>query len=61
MDGDRTEVVVVDVKIPFGSMVILLVKWAIAAIPAAVVLIILGWLVAFAMNLLPHWGGHGMI
>lgn len=61
MSNDRTEVVVVDVKIPFGSMVILLVKWAIAAIPAAVVLVILGWLVAFALNLLPHWGGRGMI
>lgn len=33
-------VCVVDVKIPFGSMVVLLVKWAIAAIPAAVILVV---------------------
>jgi hypothetical protein len=62
MSDGRTEVVVVDVKIPFGSMVVLLVKWAVAAIPAAVILVVLGWLLAFAMNLLPHWGGgRGMI
>jgi hypothetical protein len=62
MSNGRTEVVVVDIKIPFGSMVVLLVKWAIAAIPAAVILVALGWLLSFAMNLLPHWGGgRGMI
>jgi hypothetical protein len=62
MSNDRTEVVVVDVKIPFGSMVVLLVKWAIAAIPAAVILIILGWVLVFALHLLPNWGGgRGMI
>ncbi len=62
MSNGRTEVVVVDVKIPFGSMVILLVKWAIAAIPAAIILGVLFWAISFALNLLPHWGaGHGMI
>jgi hypothetical protein len=61
MDNGRTEVVVVDVKIPFGSMVVLLVKWAVAAIPAAIILIVLGWLVSFALGLLPHWGVRGTI
>jgi len=36
--SETREVVVVDVKIPFWSMVVLLVKWAIAAIPAMVIL-----------------------
>ena len=38
----RQEVVLTDVHIPFGSMVMLLVKFAIAAIPAAVILGVLG-------------------
>ena len=62
MSNGTTEVVVVDVKIPFGSMVVLLVKWAIAAIPAAVILGALFWLLSVALNLLPHWGvGRGMV
>jgi len=35
-------VVVVDVKMPFTSMVGFMVKWAIAAIPAIIILILLG-------------------
>jgi len=42
----RQEVVVVDIKIPFGSMIILMVKWAIASIPAFLILVFLGVLVA---------------
>ena len=30
----RQEVVVTDINMPFGSMVVFMVKWAIAAIPA---------------------------
>jgi len=41
---ERKEVVVVDVRIPFVSMVVLLVKWAIAAIPALVILALLSML-----------------
>jgi hypothetical protein len=59
MSNDRAEVVVVDVKIPFGSMVVLLVKWAVAAIPAAIILMLLAWAVFFALGLLPPWGGSG--
>lgn len=39
------EVVVTDIKMPFGSMVTFMIKWAIAAIPAFIILTILGWLV----------------
>jgi hypothetical protein len=42
-----TRVVVVDVNLPFGSMVTLLVKWALASIPA---LLVLG-LVALAVSM----------
>lgn len=38
----RQEVVVVDVKTPFLSMVTLMVKWAIAAVPAIFILVFIG-------------------
>lgn len=36
------KVVVTDIQMPFGSMVVFMVKWALAAVPAAVILIIIG-------------------
>lgn len=36
-------VVVTDVQIPFTSMVVLLVKWALAAIPALIILGVIGF------------------
>ena len=38
MNDENKRVVVVDVKIPFVSMVTLLVKWALASIPALIIL-----------------------
>ena len=40
----QQEVVVVDVSVPFGSMVVFMVKWAIASIPAFLILLVLGML-----------------
>ncbi|GMV75142.1 MAG: hypothetical protein AMXMBFR78_20920 [Rubrivivax sp.] len=34
----ESKVVVVDVKMPFWSMVVFMIKWAVAAIPAMVIL-----------------------
>jgi hypothetical protein len=42
---NSNEVVVVDVKMPFWSMVTFMVKWAIACIPALIILIIVGMFV----------------
>lgn len=36
-------VVVVDIEMPFGSMVRFMVKWVLATIPAAIILAILAW------------------
>jgi len=36
---------IVDVTMPFGSMVVFMVKWAIAAIPAIIILAIIGTIV----------------
>lgn len=45
-------VVITDVRIPFTSMVVLMVKWAVASVPA---LIILGFAVAIVVGLLLAW------
>jgi hypothetical protein len=46
---DKIRVTVVDVKMPFGSMVLFMVKWAVASIPALTILLLLG---IFALGLL---------
>jgi hypothetical protein len=38
MSENHAKVVVTDIRIPFGSMVVLMVKWAIATLPALVIL-----------------------
>jgi len=38
MDNRKQEVTVVDIKLPFMSMVIFMVKFAIASIPAMIIL-----------------------
>jgi hypothetical protein len=58
--NDEARVIVVDVKIHFWSMVILMVKWAIAAIPAVIILFALAWAASFVLGVLPfHWFGSG--
>ncbi len=47
MDNNKTvNVVVTDIQMPFMSMVVFMVKWVIAAIPAMIILTILGGIVA---------------
>jgi len=42
MADENSKVVVTDIKIPFKSMVVLMVKWAVATIPALIILIVIG-------------------
>jgi hypothetical protein len=58
MSDDRREVVVTDIEIPFLSMVILMVKWAIAAIPALFILFVIGGLLSMALGLIFGAGWH---
>jgi hypothetical protein len=37
-------VVVTDIQVPFGSMVVLILKWMFAAIPALLVFMIIGFM-----------------
>lgn len=48
--NDETKVTIVDVKIPFISMVMLLVKTAIASIPALIILAVLGAIVVAVLG-----------
>jgi len=53
---DEQRVVVVDVKMRFSSMVVFLVKLAIASIPAAFILFLLGLVLAAVFSSM--FGGH---
>jgi hypothetical protein len=55
--GENRNVVVTDIKMPFGSMVIFLVKLALASIPA--LLIIYAVMFAFVLILALLFGGMG--
>ena len=41
MDSDVSKVEVIDIKMPFMSMVVFMIKWVIASIPAIIILWIL--------------------
>jgi len=61
MPNNIQEIVVTDIKIPFLSMVVLLVKWALAAIPAMIILIIIGMLLSMVVGAMfgGMFGWHG--
>lgn len=67
MTDSSNEVVVTDIRIPFWSMVVLLVKWALAAIPAVVILIVIAGLTSAVLGALLggafnwHWGTGRMM
>jgi hypothetical protein len=54
MDPNAERVVVTDVKMPFWSMVVFMVKWAIASIPAFFILAIIWFLVAALFSGIGH-------
>ena len=51
MAENTREIVVTDIKIPFWSMVVLMVKWALAAIPAVIILIVVGAIISMALGM----------
>ena len=61
MADNTQQIVVTDIKIPFWSMVVLLVKWALAAIPAMIILIIIGMLLSMVVGAMfgGMFGWHG--
>ena len=59
MSNGRDEVVVVDIKIPFWSMVVLMVKWTLAAIPAIVILFAIAAVISAVFGGVFHWNVMG--
>ncbi len=63
MADGKHEVVVTDIHVHFWSMVMLLVKWAIAAIPAVIILYAIAVAVSMALHAVPgpwwHWWPWG--
>lgn len=58
MANQNNEVTVVDIRMPFLSMVVFMVKWAIASIPAIIILAVLGMLLVGVFGGVMH-GGMG--
>ena len=52
MDEESQHVVVEDIRMDFWSMVTFMVKWAIASIPAALILLTIATLFLFLINAL---------
>ena len=58
MNETNTQVTIVDIKMPFWSLVVFMVKAAIAAIPAIIILTVLGAIVTTLFAAI--FGGIGM-
>jgi len=60
MSDEKKDVIVVDVRMPFWSIVALMIKFAIAAIPSLIILIVIGSLLMGALGALFgssfYWG-----
>jgi hypothetical protein len=59
---DEQKVVVTDIHMPFWSMVVFMVKWVFASIPAMIIFsVVMGFIMA-VMSLVfgSMWGFHGM-
>ena len=54
-----SHVIVTDIRMPFWSMVIFMIKWAIAAIPAFIILAVLGGVAAALLSGLGMMIGMG--
>jgi hypothetical protein len=55
---EPARVQIVDIKMPLSSMVVFMVKWAIAAIPAVLILFVVSAVFAGFLGGLGHGFGH---
>ena len=52
MSAEFNNIVVTDIKMPFGSMVVFMVKWAVATIPAIIILTVIGSITFGILNMI---------
>lgn len=53
--NDETQVVITDIRMPFGSMVTFMVKLAIAAIPVAIFLVSIPLIIWMLIEITGQW------
>ena len=53
LQHEKQEVVVTDIRMSFGSMVMFMIKWAIAAIPAFLILSIVVGIIVSVLAVIP--------
>jgi hypothetical protein len=61
-DEPRTRVTLTDIDVPFGRLVFFFVKAALAAIPAALIVMVILMFVGFLLSAIfggGHWGMRG--
>jgi len=51
MNEPASQVIVNDISMPFNSMVVFMIKWAIAAIPAMIILYLIGMSILFLFTM----------
>ncbi len=59
---DEQKVVVTDIRMPFWSMVVFMVKWVFASIPAMIIFSLVAGVIMMVLSLLfgTIWGFHGL-
>lgn len=59
---DEQRVVVTDIRMPFWSMVLFMVKWVFASIPAMIIFSLVAGVIMTVLTLLfgSIWGFHGL-
>ncbi|NJO14994.1 MAG: hypothetical protein HC877_04375 [Thioploca sp.] len=50
MENDSQNVIITDIKMPFFSMVIFMIKWVFAIIPAAIIIVAVIAILVFGAN-----------
>ena len=58
--GIGNEVIVTDIKMPFTSMIVFMVKWALASIPAFIILLIIAMIVMGVLGGIPTLFGPSL-
>jgi len=51
---DKQEVVVTDIRMSFWSMVVFMVKWALASVPAVFILVVIFYVAGLLLRAVPH-------
>ena len=60
ISNEVNEVIVTDIQMPFISMIVFMVKWALASIPAFIILLIIAMIVVAILGEIPTFFGPSL-